>query len=525
MNLTRAIQCLCGILAIAALSAVEAAEPAAKATALSAADQKFLDGLLAKQLLFDPKGAQYVRVKTTCRTVWATAGEIQREGWLVPGQDGKTARICFTDGESIAAPSQNRIEKLDFVAECRKRYAETKKPTTEDEDFGVSLLRMVRTALGQFDESDLALAAWLYRLDQPELAAKALERARREPAGTVPDAPPHETDEARMVRLVKEDLAWKAFAAMVHAYMVRADDETTAHGEHLLRLYPDIVKTKYAQAEAIVDALKQRKVKGTFGKAPPETWPEGFDSWDQNKKIAWLIDSLEEVDARQQGQPGGVPLETDRRVAALIEIGDPAVPALIDAVEKDGRLTRSVHFSRDFGRSYTVLTVRDAAFTAVVSILKVNVSKRDFARDYFTWGDADWAAKTVQRLRDYWKTYGSLPFDERMMKTLTDPKLDYEWLREAAHNLGSLGEKQTLTTVVGGWLVVSAKQPNPAVAKFAKPTVAEAILAAMDRDLADYDAHAGLELRLRSSQYRGQLPRPPGRTGRHAHCGRACPPL
>ncbi len=276
---------------------------------------------------------------------------------------------------------------------------------------------------------------------------------------------------------------------MVHAYMVRADREALAHGERLLRLYPDVVKEEYAQADAIVGDLKRRKAKGTFGKAPPEKWPEGFASWDQAKRIAWLIDSLDEVDARQWGQPGGVPLGMDRRVAALIVIGDPAVPALIDAVERDGRLTRSVHFWRDFARSRTVLSVREAALTAVMSILKVRVFEPASTGDNFTARGGDTAARTAQRLREYWKTYGALPHDERMMKTLTDPKAGFEAVREAAYNLANLGEKRTLTTTVfSDWFGAPAKGPNPAVAKFTKPTAAEAILAAMDRDLAHHDA-------------------------------------
>ena len=160
----------------------------------------------------------------------------------------------------------------------------------------------------------------------------------------------------------------------------------------------------------------------------------------------------------------------DRRVAALIEIGDPAVPALIDAVEKDGRLTRSVHFWRDFSRDRTVLSVREAALTAVMSILKVRVFEPASTGDNFTARGEDTAVKTAQRLREYWKTYGGLPFDERMMKTLADPKADFEAVREAAHNLGSLGEKRTLTTTVfSDWFGTPAKRPNPAVAKFTKP--------------------------------------------------------
>lgn len=371
------------ILAIAALAPTEAAEPAAKATVLSAADQKLLDSLM-KQFLFDPKGAQYVRVKTTCRTVWASTREILREGWLVPGQNGKITTVCFTDGESIAAPGKDRIEKIDFLDQCRKRYADARKPAADDEDHRAVFQRMHQTALGRIEQPDLALAAWLYRLDQPALAAKALERAAETRESGNRGVPPHEKEEVRMVRVLKEELAWPAFAAMVHAYMVRADEEALAHGERLLRLYPDIVKTEYAQAEAIVGELKRRKAKGTFGKEPAYDTPKGFESWEVKKKIAWLIDSLEEVDARQWGQPGGIPLGMDRRVAALIDIGDAAVPALIDTVEKDERLTRSVHFWRDFARSRTVLSVREAALTAVMSILKVRVFEPASTGDNFT---------------------------------------------------------------------------------------------------------------------------------------------
>jgi hypothetical protein len=76
-----------------------------------------------------------------------------------------------------------------------------------------------------------------------------------------------------------------------------------------------------------------------------------------------------------------------------------------------------------------------------------------------------------------------------MMKVLTDAKSKGEALREAAGNLARLGEERTLgTTVWTGGVRAERKAPNPAVAKFSKPTVAEAILAAMDRDLAAHDA-------------------------------------
>ena len=133
MKVSRTMQFLVGVLALIVMAPAQAADPAAKATVLSSVDQKLLGGLL-KQFLFDPKGAQYVRVKTTCRTVWASSLEVSCEGWLVPSPDAKTAKVYFADGENVAVPSPDRIEKLDFVDQCRKRYAEVKKPAARGKD-------------------------------------------------------------------------------------------------------------------------------------------------------------------------------------------------------------------------------------------------------------------------------------------------------------------------------------------------------------------------------------------------------
>src|SRR5262249_39726180 len=92
-------------------------------------------------------------------------------------------------------------------------------------------------------------------------------------------------------------------------------------------------------------------------------------------------------------------------------------------------------------------------------------------------------------LRAYWKEYGGLSFDRRLMKVLTDPKANAEALREAAYNLGRLGEERRLgTTVFTDRGTGRPRGPNPAVAKFSNPTAAEAIRRAMARAPAAYDA-------------------------------------
>ena len=85
---------------------------------------------------------------------------------------------------------------------------------------------------------------------------------------------------------------------------------------------------------------------------------------DQTKRITALVDDLDLVSARQWGQPGGVNFPEDPIVAALIQEGDPAVEPLLNCLENDKRLTRSVGFGRDFFRSRTVIPVHDAARAA-----------------------------------------------------------------------------------------------------------------------------------------------------------------
>jgi hypothetical protein len=443
---------------------------------LSSEDAKYLDKLM-REFLFDPTGAERVSIKVIVRSVWGGAGETAADGWYVPGKEGKPGRVYFTDGASIAAPPEDGRKKIDFVAKCKAHYAD-KKPAKEDKDDDV-FGRMRRTAVGAVDNDDLAVAAWLHRLGHDDLAAKALATARK------PEGDPE--------KRLRGELAWSAFAGMVHAYMVRADEEALAHGERFLRLYSkDDAEKSYAQAGKIVHELKRREKKGTFGKAPAKAPPAGFDKWDTAKKAAHWIDALEEVDARQDGQPGGVDLAADARIQALIKLGDPAVPALIDALEKDERLTRSVHFWRDFARSRTVLSVREAEVTALMSILRVSVFEAAATGDNLTSRGEDASIALAKKLRAYWKEYGKLPFDERMMKVLTDPKTSSNAKREAADNLANLNNPRHYRTMFGPTIIGGEPPPklNPAIAKFAKPTVAEAILAAMDQELKAYDAKA-----------------------------------
>src|SRR5262249_47217132 len=159
--------------------------------------------------------------------------------------------------------------------------------------------------------------------------------------------------------------------------------------------------------------------------------PDGFETWGAKKQADYLIDALEDVDARQTSSLHRLDLVSDPRIEALIRLGDPAVPALIDALESDERLTRSIYswqHSHQWGSTpyTTVLGVREAVLTALMSILRMQVydSAGPFTHkgEFFPDRVEEAARDMAERLRAYWKEHGGLPIDERMMKVLTDPK-------------------------------------------------------------------------------------------------------
>jgi len=446
------------------------------ADVLTAGDRELLVGLF-EDFLFDPRSAQRVSINTTVRTAWGQSGKLTREGWLVRGQAESPDRVYFVDDESLVTTARHRLKRVDFVAGCQELLArQAALPRTPDalqeERFG----QMREHPVSRSDGSMLARAAWLHRLGEDELAARALQQARDAVAG----------DDRKMVASLKSDLAWSAFAGLVHAYMVRADDVALECGERLLRLYAEEAR-EYPQAPAIVSELKRRQEKGTSGKQPSALPPGGFSKWSDADKTEFLIESLEEVDARQFSQPGSVDLVMDPRVGGLIKIGDAAIPALIDTIENDDRLTRSVHFWRDFSRNRTVLSVREAALEASMNILRIQLFSSRSTDDNFTLQGEAGAKRMAARLRAYWKNFGHLPIDERMMQVLTDPGSRFEATREAAQNLAHIRERRMLTTSGARFESRRHSGPrrrsNPVVAKFNNPTVAEAILAAMRRDL------------------------------------------
>lgn len=271
---------------------------------------------------------------------------------------------------------------------------------------------------------------------------------------------------------------------MAMAFCTLEDKSALALANSILAVAP-----KNEAATAVVNDLNGRKKRKRFGVRPDPKPPADLDAWIKGKQTTRLIAALEDVCAEQDGWPGGVDLTSDWRVEALIHIGDPAVPGLIDVIEKDERLTRSVHSWRP-GMGCHILGVREAALSAVMSILRVRVFEAGFTGDNFTGRGKEAAKETAAQLRRYWARYGKFPFDERMMQVLRDPALSGKRLREAATSLAYMDDEVRYGTTVWTDKNKAPVKPreNPAITKFSNPTAAEAIFAAMKRDLAACDA-------------------------------------
>ncbi|HVT61289.1 MAG TPA: hypothetical protein VHR45_23200 [Thermoanaerobaculia bacterium] len=292
-------------------------------------------------------------------------------------------------------------------------------------------------------------------------------------------------------RVSAEQAAWLEFDHGLQSFAAGDDREARAQWRHLQHFYAGLAQTFGTPVRELLTDLDRR-----LARPRSTTLPADFDRWPGDRRVAWLIDQLDEVAAAQQGSPGGVPLGEDWRVRRLIAEGEPAVPALIDAVEHDGRFTRSYHYWRDFIHSRTVLTVREAALVAVSSILHHSVFEPVSTGDDFTSGGAAAGAAAASRLRAYFAKWGGVEFTDRMMRQLTEPATTPEAARNAASNLARLGAADVRGTTVwtGGRGAADDDAKRAAIAKYQHPTIAEAMVAAMDREEASLAA-GGAQLR------------------------------
>ena len=465
-----------------------AVTPAAGAT-MREADRALLLSLFDDGL-FDPakSKAEYVRVTMRWPEFWATKQERDFLGWLTrkpnsnPNQKGEPDTITFESGMVRPAPASKdagKIEALNYLDFVQQMLGEAENPNFWERNDSYS--NVFPRAIDRW----VYWTAWLLKLGETEKAERLFALAC-----------PSDACRAKLADDVHAELAWQAMFNATLAFRERDDAAAltaVTRASALLaklsaaRSAPNQEFSYYAPDIRALEAdLQRRKRDGTFGTPPADL--AAITKLPLEQRIPALIRSLEDISASTStGKDMSVEdWYSDPRIAALVDCGDAAVPALIDCVEKDSRLTHYARFWRGEGdQGWDCTPVKKVAWNAVLTILAdvcFDPAHPSKDRNYVNYENADAAAN----LRAFWAAYGTLPLLDRSMKILTDPRVHPGTALLAARALASQGGAPEAR----GWGLVHAprgKIPPAQVAQYQAPSAAEAMLTLFDRGLADFD--------------------------------------
>ncbi|HEY3418033.1 MAG TPA: hypothetical protein VGM23_14235, partial [Armatimonadota bacterium] len=178
---------------------------------------------------------------------------------------------------------------------------------------------------------------------------------------------------------------------------------------------------------------------------------------ERSQRIAALIDALDDMQACQDGQPGGVYLGGGPVADALVNEGGAAVEPLLTVVETDTRLTRSVSFHRDFFPNRNLLEVARAAYAILCRILQTS----DFGpfpsgSDDQPLSEMEKRRLVVRKMRAYWQQNRGRSPEERWYRRLADDAATPSQWQEAAEAI----IRPVDVNSEGGWISIPARKPG-----------------------------------------------------------------
>ena len=479
----------------------------------------------------DPRGCTYSEINIHIGSVWSgDAGIVKTHGWVmsaqgleIPPSVGKppaTYAVCWN---GLVYPVESVGPKADLKADITALIkADEKARADSARDRGPDSFYRYRHALAESDSiSHQSMlpdkACLLLRLGEVDLASGLWNAWRAGMKENTNDDAAHLKDSYLMLA---NDWVWALFDRAVTAHM-RGDDA--------------LALTSARACAAAVENVEKTAVKRGFGQpdnnrkfmdftAPlaaliPDTerrlsHPRATDDQpaaikDPKARAVALIAQLDQVDARQDGQPGGVSLGSDPIVAQLISCGDPAIEPLIACLESDERLTRSVHFWRDFSTHRSLLGVHEAAYVALVGILEQSFFGTASTGDDLSARGLDGRRKIASAIREYWNKVKDTPKEERWYKALADDKVSpNEWIQVAENIVQPVDVQITPGSMFGGsWTTIPSRKPGeiPALRgeslrKHKDPSVTELLL----KRAGQVDGDAAVTLMLALADWQGK---------------------
>jgi|GEM_PF-3463045 len=386
--------------------------------------------ILFEQGVADPRGCEYREVEIVNGLI------VRAHGFVLPERVDAPGRfvVCW-DGLvhpalSVGQPADLEQVIKDLAASLRR----TQQPGSRDRvsrefSWGFSSAGQFYFGLGGIDDHSPLKLCMLLRLGRADLAETLFA------AGTIwsPGARTRDLTDYQISYLTLAiDWAESAVKTFSAAH-VNGDDVVALDMARKLAKFRDLATAK---ADAMGFARgEQQNIAG----AQSDSWFNfltELDAWlsDQERRakmpprgpipgkggdaaarIAALIRDLDQInvriDTRQLDSPGAANPGDSPLVRDLIAEGDPAVAPLLGVLESDDRLTRTVSLVRGLSFPRRIHPVYEAAFAALVGILKT----REFDTQRLS-GDkpADPAARKdlATAIRQFWQKTRSVPIGE-----------------------------------------------------------------------------------------------------------------
>jgi hypothetical protein len=150
--------------------------------------------------------------------------------------------------------------------------------------------------------------------------------------------------------------------------------------------------------------------------------------------VGELIDRLQEVHLDSHSVPPSLDYSDSEVMVQLVLTGEPAVGPLLDALEHESRLSRTVVYSRPWDRHWSLMPVRELEWRAATAIL------------------GGVPARNLDELRRWWTGNKDRPFVERLYATLADDGAGREmWLWAANRIVRPADEPIPPTELLSGW--------------------------------------------------------------------------
>jgi hypothetical protein len=406
--------------------------------------------------LADPRSLEYRAVTITVGDVWSGNGSpLETHAWLLPPGDAGNAGGRFVVAwNGLVYPALRVGDAADLAADVTAVVSADEKMRADyaKDNPGHDYYRFRHAWPEGTSASQASLlplkAVLLLRLGQTKLAEGVWGAWTGGMRASTNDDARHLADPYLMLAT---DWTWAAFDRAVCGHMRGDDPVSFATAAALVPIRSAVVAEGGRRGLLALDASANDGALGFL--APLDTLvedearrmarPARLVADDAGSpaappgdgSVAALVDDLELVSARQWGQPGGVSLGEDPVVQALIAKREEAVEPLLAVLENDTRLTRSVHFWRDFAHHRSLLSVGEAAYVALAGILDASFFGAGSTGDDLSAHGLEGRKRVAAEIRAYWERWRGVSTEERWFRVLASDDLPPQRWLEAAGNI------------------------------------------------------------------------------------------